>query len=67
MNTHLRVLSESYPMNTNMRRFRLVSLRSCALDESSLSIGSVKANEFDHQKEPPIVHSLINKSRLKEF
>ena len=43
MGTHLRVLSESYPMNTNMTGFRLFSksLRFCALDDSSLSIGRV--------------------------
>ena len=34
--THLRVLSESYPMNTIM-----TSLHPCALDQSSLSIGRV--------------------------
>ena len=42
MGTQLRVLSESYPMNTNMTGFLDVfqkSLRSCALDKSSLSIG----------------------------
>ena len=46
MGTHLRVLSESFPMNTNMTGFRCFShfflfLRSCALEESSLSIGRV--------------------------
>ena len=43
--THLRVLSESYPMNTNMTGFRCFfkkTLCSCALDKSSLSIGRVK-------------------------
>ena len=41
--THLRVLSESYPMNTNMTGFRwFSSLHPCALDKSSLSIGRVK-------------------------
>ena len=38
--THLRVLSKSFPMDTNMRRFRHCSkrtLHSCALDKSSLS------------------------------
>ena len=35
MGTHLKVLSKSYPMNTNMAGFRWFqkSLRSCALDE----------------------------------
>ena len=43
MGTHLRVLSESYLMNTNMTGLRcfLKSLRSCALDESSHSIGRI--------------------------
>ena len=44
MGTHLRVLSESFPMNTNMTGldgFRK-SLRSCALDERSLSIERVE-------------------------
>ena len=39
--THLRVLSKGYPMNTNMTGFGWLSktLRPCALDQSSLSIG----------------------------
>ena len=43
MGTHMRVLSESYPMNTNMTSLDglLKSLHPCALDESSLSIGRV--------------------------
>ena len=45
MGPHLRVLSESYLMNTNMTgfRFRWFSkiLCSCALDKSSLNIGRV--------------------------
>ena len=42
--THLRVLSESYLMNTNMTGFRWFkkSLHPYALDESSLSIGRIK-------------------------
>ena len=40
MGTHLRELSESYPMNTNMTG---KSLRPYALDVSSLSIGRVNA------------------------
>ena len=42
--THLRVLSEGYPMNTNMTGIKSVSkgnLRLCALNESSLMIGRV--------------------------
>ena len=44
MGTHLRVLSESYLMNTNMTGFRWFPkyLHFCALDESSLSIWRVK-------------------------
>ena len=44
MGTHMRVLDEDYPMNTNVRRFRWFSktLLPCSLDESSLSIGWVK-------------------------
>ena len=43
MGTHLRVLNESYPMNTNMTGLRWFSktLHPCTLDESSLSIGRV--------------------------
>ena len=37
MDTRLRVLSESYTMNTNMTGFKK-SLHPCALDKSSLSI-----------------------------
>ena len=41
MGTYLRVLSESYPINTNMTGFRGFSKPLCpsALDESKLSIG----------------------------
>ena len=44
MGTYLRVLSESYPMNTNTTGFRWFSkiFAYCALDVSSLSIGRVK-------------------------
>ena len=43
MGTHLRVLIKSYPMNTNKQGLDgfQKSLRPCALDESSLSIGRV--------------------------
>ena len=40
MGTHLRILSERYPMKTNMDVFQK-SLLPCTLDESSLSIGRV--------------------------
>ena len=47
--THLRVLGQGYPMNTNMaefRRFRKICTFVC--DESSLSIGRVmQANRLD--------------------
>ena len=38
MGTHLRVLSESYPLNTNMTGFRWFLENLCALNESSLVI-----------------------------
>ena len=40
MAPHLRVLSESFPMSTNMTGFRwiLKIFASCVLDESGLSI-----------------------------
>ena len=40
MGSHLRVLSESYPMDTNMTGFRWFSkiLLSCALDDSIVSV-----------------------------
>ena len=43
MGTHLRELTESYPMNANMTGLRWFSknLHHCASDESSLSIGRV--------------------------
>ena len=43
MDIHLRVLSESFPMNTNMTWFGWSSkiITSYALEESSLSIGRV--------------------------
>ena len=43
MCSHLRLLSDSYPMNTNMTGFRSDGFQNfmhpCDLDESSLSIG----------------------------
>ena len=46
MCTHLRVLSENYPMNTSKTAFRWFSknksLRPCASDECSCSIGRVE-------------------------
>ena len=42
MGTHLRVLSESSPIDTNMAGFRWFSNIFFALDESSLSNGRVK-------------------------
>ena len=44
MGTHLRVLSESYPMKPTCQGldgFQKKSLHPCSLDESSLSIGRV--------------------------
>ena len=44
MGTHMKVLSESFPMNTNMTGFRCFSKIFAslhALDKSSLSIGRV--------------------------
>ena len=43
MGTHLRVLSKSSPINTNMTGFGWFSetLVPCALDENNLSIGRV--------------------------
>ena len=43
LGTHLRVLNESYPMNTNMTGFQKSLLPQCALGENSLSIGRVNA------------------------
>ena len=61
MGTHLRVLNESYPMNTNMTGFRWFSQKSlslCALDENSLSIGRVKNIEV-HGRSMGIAGSLV--------
>ena len=41
MGTHLRVLSKSYPMNTNMTGFNFKNMCPFAFDESSLSIWKV--------------------------
>ena len=43
MGTHMRVFSESYPLNTNMTLGLdgFQSLRPCALDKNSLSNGRV--------------------------
>ena len=50
MGTHLRVLLESFPMNTNVTGFRCFSkiFAPCGLDESSLSIGRVKKDYFSY-------------------
>ena len=60
MGTHLRVLSESFLMITNMAWFRGFSkyLRLCALDESSLSIGRVKGSQlwFSSQGSKAMLH-----------
>ena len=49
MGTHLRVLSESYPMNTNMTALGGFQKSSplCALDESSLGIGRVNPSNAE--------------------
>ena len=46
MGAHLRALSESFPMNTNMTGFRwiLKTFAYSALDEVNLGIGRVNAN-----------------------
>ena len=51
MGTHLRVLIESYPMNTNMTGFKWFSksLHPCALGESSLTIGRVKGLKLSYE------------------
>ena len=46
MGAHLLVLSESYPMNNNMTGLKWFSNYICALYESSLGIGRVKALRF---------------------
>ena len=43
MGTHMRVLSKSFPMNTNMTGFRWFLNIFATLDESSLSIGRVNS------------------------
>ena len=52
--THLRVLGESYPMNTNMTGFKWFSksLCHCVLDESSLSMGRVFEKIFENHLNP---------------
>ena len=66
MGTHLTVLSESFPMNTNMTCLDVFqkSLCSCDLDVSSLSIGRVKERTW-HEKVNPsysvvITHELTH-------
>ena len=48
MGTHLRVLGESYPKNTDMTGFRWfpkIFVRPCTLDESNIRIGRVNHNK----------------------
>ena len=59
MGTHLKVLSESFPMNTKMTGFDdfQKSLRPCALDKCySLSIGRVKDL---HLTSPVIIYKVF--------
>ena len=48
MGIHLKVLRESYPMDTNMTRFRWLSKMLCPLDESSLSIERVNVSHHSY-------------------
>ena len=63
MGTHFTVLSESYPMNTNMTGFRWFSkiLNPCALDESSLFIGRVNSQNESYSPK------YAKKSRVTTF
>ena len=60
MGTHLRVLSESYVMNTNMIGFRPFSkaLYHCALDKNTFSIGRV--NALSNIVRNVVIHYLLN-------
>ena len=60
--THLRVLSESYPMNTNMTEFRWFSkvFASFALNDGSLSIGMV--NHLTEFRQKPLYTDTISYS-----
>ena len=49
MGTHLRILSESYPINTNMTG--LDGFQKCSLDESRLGIGIVTVPLIELLKE----------------
>ena len=55
MGTHMRVLGESFQMSTNMTGYDGFQkyLRSCVLDENSLSIGRVK---IPYCKKIPILY-----------
>ena len=59
MGTHMRVLSESCLMNTNMTGFRWFSLHPCALDESSLCIRRVKTMLSLSSLDGPVVTFLL--------
>ena len=53
MGTHLRVLSESYPINIKMTEFECFfqkSLRPCALDVGSFSIRMVNEGHYRKDK-----------------
>ena len=60
MGTHLRVLSESYVMNTNMIGFRPFSksLYHCALDKNTFRIGRV--NTLRNIVRNVFIHYLLN-------
>ena len=67
MGTHLRVLSESYPINTNTTGFRwfskIVAFLCCGYI-SSLSIGRVKAKWIKAPEGPVIVGLKLHCSKL---
>ena len=70
MGTHPRVLSESYPMNTNMTGFRwfsniFKSLHRYALDESHISIRRVKW-QMHHQDDSGLKMSVYMSPFKKE-
>ena len=68
--THLRVLSENYPMNTNMTGFRCFQRfwHPCGLDKSSLSIGRVRNACISEGRDfSQDFHNRVSKLGFQEF
>ena len=67
MGTHLKVLSESFTMNTNIRGFRIfLYLHYFAMDGMSISIGKVNANLLQNGYRIALLEEFHTRHRLTD-